>query len=199
MKIDSVPAVVTGGASGLGKACAEMLCALGARVIIADIDEDAGRRIARKTGAEFMRTDVRNVSDVEALFDHIGANDPVRILVTCAGVAPKLSMTGENGPFCMDAFRYVLETNLSGTILPISRFVDRLKDVEPLDEETGVKEAEATGGEYILNPEQGEEISMAYKGIEQIVESGEEPTMDQLMALYEAVRSVFSQPQFNEA
>ena len=68
-----------------------------------------------------------------------------------------------------------------------------------VDEETGVKEAEATGGEYILNPEQGEEISMAYKGIEQIVDSGEEPTMDQLMALYEAVRSVFSQPQFNEA
>lgn len=68
-----------------------------------------------------------------------------------------------------------------------------------VDEETGVKEAEATGGEYILNPEQGEEIHMAYKGLEQIVESGEEPTMDQLMALYEAVQSVFSQPQFNEA
>ena len=68
-----------------------------------------------------------------------------------------------------------------------------------IDEETGVKEAEATGGDYILNPEQGEEISMAYKGIEQIVDSGEEPTMDQLMALYEAVRNVFSQPQFNEA
>jgi len=42
-------------------------------------------------------------------------------------------------------------------------------------------------------------INMAYKDIEQIVESGEEPTMDQLMALYEAVQSVFSQPQFNEA
>mgnify|MGYP003111051825 FL=1 len=68
-----------------------------------------------------------------------------------------------------------------------------------IDEETGVKEAEATGGEYILNPEQGEQINMAYKDIEQIVESGEEPTMDQLMALYEAVQSVFSQPQFNEA
>jgi len=68
-----------------------------------------------------------------------------------------------------------------------------------VDEETGEKEGEATGGEYILNPEQGEEIHMAYKGVEQIVESGEEPTMDQLMALYEAVQSVFSQPQFNEA
>ena len=68
-----------------------------------------------------------------------------------------------------------------------------------VDEETGVKEGEATGGEYILNPEQGEEIHMAYKGLEQIVESGEEPTMDQLMALYEAVQGVFSQPQFNEA
>ena len=68
-----------------------------------------------------------------------------------------------------------------------------------IDEETGVKEAEATGGEYILNPEQGEDISMAYKGIEQIVDSGEEPTMDQLMALYEAVRNGYSQPQVNEA
>jgi len=68
-----------------------------------------------------------------------------------------------------------------------------------VDEETGEKEGEATGGEYILNPEQGEEIHMAYKGIEQIVESGEEPTMEQLMALYEAVQGVFSQPQFNEA
>lgn len=68
-----------------------------------------------------------------------------------------------------------------------------------VDEETGEKEGEATGGEYILNPEQGEEIHMAYKSVEQIVESGEEPTMEQLMALYEAVQSVFSQPQFNEA
>lgn len=138
MKIDSVPAVVTGGASGLGRACVEMLCAMGARVTIADIDEEAGRRVARETDAEFVRTDVRNVADVEALFDHTGASDPVRILVTCAGVAPKLSLTGEDGPFCMDAFRYVLETNLTGTILPISRFVDRLKDVEPCDEEAGV-------------------------------------------------------------
>lgn len=68
-----------------------------------------------------------------------------------------------------------------------------------VDEETGVKEGEATGGEYILNPEQGEEINMAYKSVEQIMESGEEPTMEQLMALYEAVQGVFSQPQFNEA
>ena len=68
-----------------------------------------------------------------------------------------------------------------------------------VDEETGEKEGEATGGEYILNPEQGEEIHMAYKSVEQIVESGEEPTMEQLMALYEAVQGVFSQPQFNEA
>lgn len=68
-----------------------------------------------------------------------------------------------------------------------------------VDEETGVKEGEATGGEYILNPEQGEEINMAYKSVEQIMESGEEPTMEQLMSLYEAVQGVFSQPQFNEA
>lgn len=67
-----------------------------------------------------------------------------------------------------------------------------------IDEKTGEKEAELTGGEYVLNPEQGEEIHMAYRGIEQILRSGEEPTMDQLMALFQAVQTVFSQPQFNE-
>jgi hypothetical protein len=67
-----------------------------------------------------------------------------------------------------------------------------------IDEETGEKEAELTGGEYVLNPEQGEAIHEAYMGIEQMVESGEQPSPEQLMMLYEAVRAVFSQPQFNE-
>ena len=67
-----------------------------------------------------------------------------------------------------------------------------------IDEETGEKEAELTGGEYVLNPEQGEAIHEAYMGIEQMVESGDQPSPEQLMMLYEAVRAVFSQPQFNE-
>lgn len=68
-----------------------------------------------------------------------------------------------------------------------------------IDEKTGEKEAELTGGEFVLNPEQGEAIYESYAGIEQMIESGEQPSQEQLMMLYEAVQAVFSQPQFSEA
>ena len=68
-----------------------------------------------------------------------------------------------------------------------------------IDEETGVKEGEATGGEYILNPEQGEAIKSQYDAITQMIDSGNEPSLEELQSLYDAVHEVFSQPQFNEA
>jgi hypothetical protein len=68
-----------------------------------------------------------------------------------------------------------------------------------VDEETGEKEGEATGGEYILNPEQGEAIKSQYDTIAQMIDNGDEPTLEELQNLYDAVHEVFSQPQFNEA
>ena len=67
-----------------------------------------------------------------------------------------------------------------------------------IDEQTGIKEAEATGGEYILNPEQGESIDDAQEMIAEKIERGKKPTKQELMMLYKAVREVFSQPQFDE-
>ena len=67
-----------------------------------------------------------------------------------------------------------------------------------VDEETGVKEAEATGGEYILNPEQAQGIHSNYKAVKAKMMDGAELTQEDLMALFEAVDEVFSQPQFNE-
>ena len=68
-----------------------------------------------------------------------------------------------------------------------------------VDEETGVKEGEATGGEYILNPEQGEAIKSQYDAIAQMIDGGDEPSLEELQNLYDAVHEVCSQPQFNEA
>ena len=68
-----------------------------------------------------------------------------------------------------------------------------------IDEETGVKEGEATGGEYILNPGQGEAIKVQYDEIARMIEEGSEPSVEELRNLYDAVHEVFSQPQFNEA
>lgn len=67
-----------------------------------------------------------------------------------------------------------------------------------IDEESGEKEAELTGGEYVLNPEQGEEIHAQYEAIEAKVENGEPVSEEEWMMFYEAVKNVFSQPQFNE-
>ena len=68
-----------------------------------------------------------------------------------------------------------------------------------VDEETGEKEGEATGGEYILNPDQGDAIKGEYESIVQKIDNGEEPTLEELQSLFEAVHEVFGQPQFNEA
>lgn len=65
-------------------------------------------------------------------------------------------------------------------------------------DESGQKVGEATGGEYILNPMQAEEIDEMQQDIADKVENGKKPSRDELMLLYKAVRGVFSQPQFDE-
>lgn len=66
-------------------------------------------------------------------------------------------------------------------------------------DDSGNKVGEATGGEYILNPTQAEEIDKVQQEISEKVETGKKPSRQELMLLYKAVRGVFSQPQFDEA
>jgi len=67
-----------------------------------------------------------------------------------------------------------------------------------VDEQSGKKEAELTGGEYVLNPEQGKEIHAQYETIEAKIQKGEPISEEEWMMYHEAVKNVFSQPQFNE-
>jgi len=68
-----------------------------------------------------------------------------------------------------------------------------------IDEDNGEKVAEATGQEYILNSEQAKGIHEGYEMIEKKIQSGDGISEEEWMAFFEAVRGVFSQPQFNEA
>jgi len=63
--------IVTGAAQGIGAAIAATFAARGARVVIADINEDEGKAVAKEIGAEFFTTDASNVRDVEAVVDHV--------------------------------------------------------------------------------------------------------------------------------
>jgi len=92
MEITGKVAIVTGAGSGIGRACARSLAALGASVLVADIDEAGGREtvttIASEAGvAEFSRVDVRELTDLSAMFDSaIDSFGGVDILCNNAGV-----------------------------------------------------------------------------------------------------------------
>ena len=78
-------AVVTGAAAGIGRAVAEALAAEGAAVVVADVDSDAGRRVAHDLGGRFVHADVLGDDELRAL---IAAAEGLGILVNNAGGAP---------------------------------------------------------------------------------------------------------------
>ena len=135
MEISDCVAIVTGGASGLGAATAEMLAGEGASTVILDVDEKAGRSTAERIGATFIRTDITVDREVTAAFDEIDTLGPcARILVSCAGVAPAISTLGSKGSHPMDAFRRTIEVNLVGTFSVLAEFASRLRTFESGDE-----------------------------------------------------------------
>lgn len=82
-------AVITGGGSGIGLATARRLAAEGARVVVADLDQDAGRAAAEEVDGTFVRTDVADKADVDALFDGVAeTHGAVDIAFNNAGISP---------------------------------------------------------------------------------------------------------------
>lgn len=140
MRLEGTKAIITGGASGLGKACAIALASRGAEVVVVDKDKEAGRELsAQNSGISFYPCDVTKEGDVEGVFEQVGRDqEPARIIVNCAGVAPKLQLNRSGVPHCIDAFKHTFNTNVVGTFLPITRFVLALANASPVDEDTGV-------------------------------------------------------------
>lgn len=140
MKINGVAAIVTGGASGLGAATAEMLAKEGAKVTLFDMNEEAGKAHAEKIGGTFIKVNVTDTANViEAIAAAEAKNGVARILVSCAGIATGAKTVGkENAPHPMDQFRKTIEINLIGTFNVLTHFAARLSTVEPIGEERGV-------------------------------------------------------------
>lgn len=139
MEMRGIKAIVTGGASGLGAACARNLVRKGAEVFIADVNAAHGTKVAAEAGIHFIETDVTEAEAFEAFLDQVeDGEEPARILVNCAGVAPCMQLVRNGEPHCLDAFNHILKTNITGTFLPITRFVKRLKAADLIGEEKGV-------------------------------------------------------------
>lgn len=140
MKMDGVAALVTGGASGLGAATADMLARNGAKVAILDRDAEKGAAKAAEIGGRYIATDVTDGQAVAAaLAEAEAAHGIARILVNCAGVAPAQKTVGrEARPHDLELFRKVVEVNLIGSFNVLSKFAAALSTLEPIGEERGV-------------------------------------------------------------
>lgn len=140
MKFEGTAAIVTGGASGLGGATADMLARNGAKVTIFDLNTELGEAKAKEIGGLFVKVDVADEAAVAAGLDAAEAvRGTARILVNCAGIAPAQRTVGRDAkPASTTAFAKVITVNLIGTFNMIAQFAARASLGEPIGEERGV-------------------------------------------------------------
>jgi len=115
MQIQHGVFIITGGASGLGAATAKMIAANGGKVVLADVQAEAGEKLAAELGGIFVKCDVTSEADGKAVVEAATALGTVRGLVNCAGVAPAVKTVGKDGPHPLDVFQRVVNINLIGT------------------------------------------------------------------------------------
>jgi 3-hydroxyacyl-CoA dehydrogenase / 3-hydroxy-2-methylbutyryl-CoA dehydrogenase len=141
MELASVRAIVTGGASGLGRATAARFAAAGGRVAILDRPASAGADVAKSLGnAVFTPADVTSADDVaravETARDRLGG---VNVLVNCAGIGTAMKTFGKSGPAKLEEFTRVVTVNLIGTFNCIRLAAARMAQNTPgTDGERGV-------------------------------------------------------------
>ncbi len=142
MEIRNNTFVVTGGASGLGAATAEMIVSEGGNAIIADLSKEAGQALASKLGKQtrFVECDVSREDHakaaVEAATQQLGG---LNGLVNCAGIAIGEKTVGRDGPHRLDSFSRVITINLIGTFNMIRLAANAMAKQEPnADGERGV-------------------------------------------------------------
>jgi NAD(P)-dependent dehydrogenase (short-subunit alcohol dehydrogenase family) len=118
MQIKNNAFLITGGASGLGEACARRLAAAGGKIVIVDLNESAGQTLVAELGAaaRFVRTDVTNPSDAQAAIDLTKREfGSLNGLVQCAGILGAARIAGKDGPHDLAAFERIIRVNLIGT------------------------------------------------------------------------------------
>ncbi|WP_296674964.1 SDR family NAD(P)-dependent oxidoreductase [Novosphingobium sp.] len=142
MKLDNtVAAVVTGGASGLGAATARALAAKGVKVAIFDLQEEKGKAVAAEIGGVFCEVNVTDDASVDAGFAKArDAHGQERILVNCAGTgnaiktASRSKQDGSIKHFPLDAFNWIVQINLVGTFRCIAKSAAGMLTLDPQDD-----------------------------------------------------------------
>lgn len=137
MDINGASAIVTGGASGIGAAAARQLAARGAKVLVADLQEEKGSALAAEIGGAFCKVDVTNTDDIVNAVEMAKSMGPVRVLVNSAGIGWAQRTVGKDGTYDsaanLDAFKKVVAINLIGTFDCIRIVATAMSTTEPME------------------------------------------------------------------
>ncbi|OGA27954.1 MAG: 3-hydroxy-2-methylbutyryl-CoA dehydrogenase [Betaproteobacteria bacterium RIFCSPLOWO2_12_FULL_67_28] len=132
MQIKDSVFLVTGGASGLGAASARMAAQNGAKVVIADMQAEAGAKLAAEIGARFVKCDVSSEADGQAAvacaLKEFGG---LHVLVNCAGIATAERTLGKEAPHALASFARIINVNLIGTFNMIRLAADAMAKAVP--------------------------------------------------------------------
>jgi NAD(P)-dependent dehydrogenase (short-subunit alcohol dehydrogenase family) len=137
MDLKGSSAIVAGGASGIGAACATLLAARGAKVVIADLQEEKGKALAAQIGGAFCKVDVTSTQDIIDATELAKSMGPIRALVNSAGIGWAQRTVGKDGTYDsaanLDAYKKVVAINLVGTFDCIRIVATAMSRNEPLD------------------------------------------------------------------
>jgi NAD(P)-dependent dehydrogenase (short-subunit alcohol dehydrogenase family) len=132
MQIKGSVFLVTGGASGLGAATARMAAENGGKVVLADMQQDAGEKLAKELGGRFAKCDVTSEADGKAAvalaLKEFGG---LQVLVNCAGIALAERTIGKEAPHDLARFARVITVNLIGTFNMIRLAADAMAKAGP--------------------------------------------------------------------
>jgi NAD(P)-dependent dehydrogenase (short-subunit alcohol dehydrogenase family) len=116
MQIKNSVLLITGGASGLGAASARMAAENGGKVLIADLQAEAGEKLAAELGGKFIKTDVTSEADGKAAVEKaVKEFGGLQVLVNCAGIAHAERTIGKDAPHDLGRFAKVITVNVIGT------------------------------------------------------------------------------------
>jgi len=136
MEIAGKVFIVTGGASGLGEGTARMLAEHGAKVVVADLQADRGEAVATEIGGRFVRCDVAQEADGQAVVAAALALGKLVGLVNCAGIAIGIKTVGKEGAHPLASFAKTINVNLIGSFNMIRLAAEAMSrnDPEPTGE-----------------------------------------------------------------
>ncbi len=141
MEIRNASILVTGGASGLGRAAAQRLIGRGAKVVIVDLPTSDGARVAEALGpgARFVPADVTDEAQMQGAFDASDDVGPLRAVVHCAGRGGALRILDRQGePGSLAHFELIVRINLVGSFNVLRLAAARIAKAEPIEGERGV-------------------------------------------------------------